>query len=333
MHILACPPRRHRRPLAAILVCGATLTLAAAPAGAAAPVRPVVKTGAAGAVTFQSASLAGTVNPGGLPTTYFFQYGPTTSYGGQTVPAGLAGATRALAVASPVAGLLPVHKYHYRLVGVNTLGTAVGADATFTTRAIPISVSIAALPNPVVFGSPAGLVGALAGTGAAGRPVVLQANPFPFTTPPGFQNVGDQHLPMANGAFSFTGIPLALTTQLRVVSVGGGAPVLSPVVTEYVALHVIMHTARHRLRGGSFSVRFSGTVSPAEPGARVSVQRLVGSQWRFVRGTNAGPAGSAGSSYSVTLRRRHGGFYRVFARPVEGGHVDGASQPVLLHLG
>ncbi|MCA1689413.1 MAG: hypothetical protein LC720_02920, partial [Actinobacteria bacterium] len=134
MHTLAPRPRRHCRPLAAILVCGATLTLTAAPAGAAAPVRPVVRTGAAGALTYQSASLGGTVNPGGLPTTYFFQYGPTTGYGGQTLPAGLSGATRAVAVASPVAGLLPVTKYHYRLVGVNTLGTTVGADATFTTR-------------------------------------------------------------------------------------------------------------------------------------------------------------------------------------------------------
>jgi hypothetical protein len=331
MHTLACPPRRHRRPLAAILVCGAALALAPAPAGAAAPVRPVVKTGAAGALTYQSANLGGTVNPGGLPTTYFFQYGPTTRYGGQTLPAALAGAIRAVAVASPVAGLLPATKYHYRLVGVNTLGTAVGADATFTTRAIPLSLSIAALPNPVVSGAPVGVVGVLAGTGAAGRPVVLQANPFPFTA--GFQNVGDPHLPMPNGAFQFTLLSLPATTQIRVASVGAGPPVVSPVLTEYVALHVIMHTARHRLHGGSFSVRFSGLVSPAEPGARVSVQRLVGSQWKFVRGTTAGAAGPTGSSYTVTLRRRHGGFYRVFVRPVEGGHVSGASQPVLLHLG
>ena len=330
MHTLARPPRRPGRPLAAILVSGVTLTLAVTPAGAAVPVRPVVKTGAAAALTYQSATLGGTVNPGGLPTTYFFQYGPTNRYGGQTPPAGLTGATAPVTVRSPVAGLIPVTKYHYRLVGVNTLGTVVGADATFTTRPIPLSLSIAALPNPVVFGAPLSVVGVLAGTGAAGRPVLLQARAFPFTTD--FQNVGDPHLAPPTGAFQFTLLSLASNTQFRVVSGGAGPAVASPVVTENVALHVTMHAARHRLHGGSFDVRFSGRISPAEAGARVAVQRLVGSQWRFVRGTNARAGGTTGSSYAVTIRRRHGGFYRVSVQPVEGGHVAGSSQPALVHL-
>ena len=38
-------------------------------------------TEAATLVTTTSATLNGTVNPGGLATTYYFEYGTTTSYG------------------------------------------------------------------------------------------------------------------------------------------------------------------------------------------------------------------------------------------------------------
>ncbi|MGI8801484.1 MAG: hypothetical protein ACR2KV_04825 [Solirubrobacteraceae bacterium] len=318
-----------RRRLVKLAVVGASLTLA--PAAVAAPARPAVKTGAPSAVTYQSATLNGTVNPSNELTTYFFQYGTTTKYGSQTMPGTLAAGTRTVSVPSPVAGLVPVTKYHFRVVAVNATGASLGADASFTTKSVPLSLAIAALPNPVTFGSPLSVVGTLTGTGAANREVVLQGNPYPFTA--GFQNVGFPGLTLATGVFGFNLLSLPVTTQFRVVSIGAGAPVLSPTVTEQVGLRVTMHVRTRRIRAGSYTMRFFGLVSPAEPGARVSVQRLVGSQWRLVMATNAHSAGSGSSSYALTLHRRHGGFFRVFVTPVEGGHVANSSQPLLVHAG
>jgi hypothetical protein len=47
----------------------------------AAQAQPVASTLAATGVTATNATLNGTVNPGGLPTTAYFQYGPDTNYG------------------------------------------------------------------------------------------------------------------------------------------------------------------------------------------------------------------------------------------------------------
>ena len=65
---------------------------------------PSVVTGAASAVTATSAKIAGTINPGQVPTTYRFQFGKTAAYGSQTTvgSAGTGG--------SSVAGLGTSHR-------------------------------------------------------------------------------------------------------------------------------------------------------------------------------------------------------------------------------
>ena len=102
--------------------------------------------------------------------------------------------------------------------------------------------------------------------------------------------------------------------------------------TEYVELAVTTRITPHRTRPGSYSIAFAGRIAPAEVGARVAVERLVGHTWKFVKGAGAtaGPTGT--SSYSVTIRAHHGGFYRVRALPVEGGHVTGYGAASLVRL-
>jgi hypothetical protein len=319
-----------RRIYSLIVILGATLAIAPTATAAAALTKPVVKTGKAGAVTYQSAQLAGTINPGGQSTTYFFQYGPTATYGGQSLPASLAAGTTAIAVQAPISGLAARTKYHYRVVGVNATGTTLGGDATFTTTAIPLTLAIVGVPNPVTFGAPVTIAGTLSGTGAASRQVILQQNPYPYTA--GFQNSATNPLlTTAAGSFQFNLLSLPLSTQFRVVSIGAGAPVLSPTLTEDVALAVTLRVTRHRIHAGYYSVLFSGGVSPAEVGARVSLQKLVGSQWRYVAATTARSGGAASSSYALTRRLRHGGYYRVHSSPVEGGHVANVSRAMLVH--
>ena len=101
------------------------------------PGPPTVTTGAASAIAETTATLAGTVNPGGQATTYSFQYGLTSEYGLST-PELPAGADKSAHVFSaPLTGLAPGTVYHYELTANNTSGPATGIDRTFTTASPP----------------------------------------------------------------------------------------------------------------------------------------------------------------------------------------------------
>jgi sugar lactone lactonase YvrE len=101
-------------------------------------IAPVVETGSVGDRSETSATLYGTVNPGGLQTTYHFEYGTTNSYGSRVplateAPAGNLRVPRE--VSRLVSGLQPGTTYHYRLVAENAVGETAGVDRTFTTLA------------------------------------------------------------------------------------------------------------------------------------------------------------------------------------------------------
>ncbi len=122
---------------------------------------PAVTTGAASGVTSGGATLAGTVNPRGAPTSYRFQFGPTAAYGSQTAAVAAGAGASAQAVSAVVSGLSPSTTYHYRIVASNDLGTTNGGDATFTT---PAAAAIITPPPP----GPSGQQGVLGATGAGG---------------------------------------------------------------------------------------------------------------------------------------------------------------------
>ena len=98
------------------------------------PPPPSVITGSATAITGSSATLTGTVNPNGQATTYYFDYGKTTTYGSRTPETSAGSGSAAVSVTATLASLSRRTVYHYRLVATNASGTAVGAVATFKTR-------------------------------------------------------------------------------------------------------------------------------------------------------------------------------------------------------
>lgn len=106
----------------------------------------VVSTSAASEVGQSSANVTGTVDPEGVETYYYYQYGPTTEYGQRTAPGELGvdvgeGTTPVHAPATLVP-LTPGITYHYRLVAWNEYGTSYGQDGTFTALAgLPPSAS------------------------------------------------------------------------------------------------------------------------------------------------------------------------------------------------
>jgi hypothetical protein len=104
-------------------------------------VPPEIATGPVQHRTAASVQLLGYVNPNNLPTTYWFEYGPTAEYRSRIpVPDGDAGAGGTeRRVLQKLSGLEPGRTYHYRLSARNSEGESVGVDRTFTTR--PISVT------------------------------------------------------------------------------------------------------------------------------------------------------------------------------------------------
>ncbi|MGO9759968.1 MAG: hypothetical protein ACLP1Q_01745 [Solirubrobacteraceae bacterium] len=314
----------HRIVLGGSLVAFLMLALIPAQvADAAAPPSPY--TGEAIELTTSSATLKGTVYPGNEPTSYCFQYGTTSAYGAQTptVPAGAG--TQTIHVAVPVVGLSVDTTYHYRLVASNALGTIDGKDRTFTTKKIPLTFTVAAIPTRDPFGSPFVVTGTLSGTGSADHTVVLEANPFPYLA--GFKAIGNPELTEAGGGFSFSVPGLTQNTQLRAATVET-PPVNSRVMVEFVAVRVGLHV---RPTGRAGYVRLYGTVTPAEFGARVSFQLLrPGLKPATVGRTIITGGNAAFSRFGHIVRIRRPGLYRALVTVANGAQVSNHSRAILL---
>ncbi len=100
--------------------------------GVSAPARSSGYLGSASATT---AVLSGGIYPNSLDTTYFWQYGTTTSYDGQTATTGIGAGNAPVLTSSTLTGLAAGTTYHYRMVAQNSAGTSYGYDYTFTTAA------------------------------------------------------------------------------------------------------------------------------------------------------------------------------------------------------
>jgi hypothetical protein len=81
----------------------------------------------ASGVTSTGMTFNGRVMPGGLATTYWFEYGGTTAYGSTTPVQNLAAGNTSVNVSAIVTGLT-LSSYHFRLVAQNSLGTTYGID-------------------------------------------------------------------------------------------------------------------------------------------------------------------------------------------------------------
>jgi plastocyanin len=104
---------------------------------------PVVATNPATLIASFSATLNGSLNPHGLTTTVYFQYGTTTSYGSNTPMQTQTGNTYRN-ISANISGLNPNTVYHFRIVATNSAGTRFGGDRMFTTLAPtgpPVSIT------------------------------------------------------------------------------------------------------------------------------------------------------------------------------------------------
>jgi hypothetical protein len=125
---------------------------------------PAAQTGAATAVDTASATLAGTVDPNGSDTWYFFRYG-VDRYDARTPIARAGDGHDPVAASAHIEGLSPATTYHVRLVAFNRHGFAAGGDVAFTTAA-----PAAAPPPPVAPAPPAAAAPAPTPASAASLP-------------------------------------------------------------------------------------------------------------------------------------------------------------------
>lgn len=103
---------------------------------------PTVMGGAATGVTLSAASLAGEVNPQGVQTYGWVEFGFTTAYGFRGAVTDAGTGSSSVAVAATLAGLRGGTMYHYRTVGVSAAGVTYGEDQTFST--LPNAAPVAA---------------------------------------------------------------------------------------------------------------------------------------------------------------------------------------------
>jgi hypothetical protein len=314
---------RGRAGTVAAAALTACLALTAFAPSALAAQAPAVSTGGTSEVSYDAATLIGYVNPKGSSTSYYFQYGLTRAYGGQSTISSAGAGSAGVTVRSAISGLQPLTLYHYRLVAVNATGATLGADRTFLTSKVPLSLQILASPNPVLYGGTVTVQGTLSGTENASRTVVLQENQFPFAA--GFQDGGNAELTTSTGSFSFTVPSLLVVSQFRVVTTTK-TPVVSTATTENVAVQVTSHVKRARR---AHHARIYGTVTPAENGAEVGILRITHGHGVLVGGTRLQALSAGSSSFSRVVPVRPG-VYRVLVRVTTGAQVSNYGQPLVI---
>jgi len=94
---------------------------------------PVVSTGNATSTTLNATTLSGAVNPRGLSTGVFFQYGTSQSFGLNSASQSVGSGTSNTTISARLTGLLPATTYYYRAVAQNSGGTSYGDTQSFST--------------------------------------------------------------------------------------------------------------------------------------------------------------------------------------------------------
>ena len=113
------------------IIALAGLLSAAQVASAVTTAAPTATTLAAGNVTSTTATLNGSVNPGGLATTTWFQWNPPD--GNSNTVLAIGSGTTAVALQANITGLTPSTAYSFRVYASNSKGQKNGTTLSFTT--------------------------------------------------------------------------------------------------------------------------------------------------------------------------------------------------------
>jgi hypothetical protein len=316
--------------LGASVLAGAVLALTL-PGTALAAHLPDVNTGPVTHVHGTGGLLTGTVNPQGSPTTFYFQFGPTTAYGRRTATNNAGSGTKPIKVGLTAAPMLP--GYHYRLVATNAAGTKLGKDREYQPKLNRVKIDLARTQT-VPYRALLYVAGRMTGAAAANHRIALQASPWPYRE--GFEQIGRPTVTNAAGRFAFRVGALSRNTEFRVITLDP-LPRISRVLTVHVTVRV---NFRMRASGKPGFVRLFGTVTPASVGhARVLFQVLKEAKpgrtekteertTRFatVEITKLKHGTRKFSYFSAIVSLKHGGLYRAVVSIRSGPLSTGSSR-------
>jgi hypothetical protein len=250
---------------------------------------PVAVTGSASSVTATSATLNGTVNPGSRATTWFIEYGTSTSYGTKTPVKDAGAGTSDIAVSAAVTGLAPGKTYHFRVVATSDAGTSRGADKTFLTTAAP-AVTTKAVSN--VQDTSAKLNGSVNPNGQATTAYFEYGTSTAYGTKTAAKSVGSG-TGSTGIAVAISGLAASTTYHVRLVATNGAGTSTGVDVVFATTGPPIVHSGPPT-GVSSTAATLTGTLDPS--GHSTS--------WYFQYGATAGyggktPSQSAGSSGGV----------------------------------
>ena len=259
-------------------------------AGSAAAAAPTATTGPVTSVAATTATVSGSVNPNGTATSWYVEYGPSTSYGSKTSAASAGSGTSSMPVSGSLSGLKPGTSYHYRIVATSSGGIAHGSDGLLTTAAAP-QATTGGTSNVTPTG--ATLNGEVNPSNRATTWYFEYGTSTSYGTKTAAKDAGSGGSPVAVSA-AVTGLTTGRTYHYRLVATSDAgtnhgvdrtfAPVATPAVTTKPASSI----------GDSFAT-LNGTVNPN--GETTTAY--------FEYGTTTGygsksPAKSAGSGRSTT---------------------------------
>jgi hypothetical protein len=268
---------------------------------------PAVVTGDASAIAPTTATLHGAVNPNGLSTTWWFEYGTSTGYGKSTATKSAGSTAANQPVSAQVSGLVPATVYHYRLVTKSDAGTARGADAVFTT----LGVTLATVVKQTAFGGRVLLSGVVP-THQPNETVIVYAQPYGEGSPRAVATI----LTGVNGAWQYLARPKIATTYQA-----SWRSRLSTSVTIAVRPRITFT----RLRSGHFVARVIGGHSFA--GRLVQLQRWNGVRWVTLRRARLGSRSRA--EFKAALRKGRSTLRIAFSVNQAGAGYLGAMSPTL----
>ena len=242
-------------------------------------------TGTLSMVTGTSANLSAVVNPNGLATSVYFQYGNYLSYGSTSGTQAIGSGTSFMTVTSSIKGLTPNTTYDYRVVVVNSSGTYYGTNQVWVAppSAIPSITSATTI------------------TGTNGYPLTYTIVATNATT-----SFGASVLPAGLGLNPFTGvisgIPTVTASSNVILSATNGAGTATKTLSINIInlpLPVFINTSGSM--SGISGSYFYGTVAASNDTRSYSASGLpAGVTLNTVTGVFSGVPTTVGI-YSVTL--------------------------------
>ncbi|NTW25446.1 MAG: fibronectin type III domain-containing protein [Lentimicrobium sp.] len=250
---------------------------------------PAVVTLPATAVTASSATINATVNPNGLATTCYFEWGTSASYGNSTAVNSIGAGTSIVAVSENLTSLTAGQPYHYRIVATNSDGTSYGGDITFTPGAATVTTTAASAVtlNSAVSG---GNVTGDGGSAVTVRGVCWSTSANPTTADPHTEDGS------GTGVFTSTVSPLSSNTMYHIRAYATNAS------GTYYGEDLTFSTLCGTISNFPWNEGFEngGSIPACWTQEQVNSSGIF---WTFITGNGTGyPATAHGGTYNACLK-------------------------------